>query len=81
MPRYDALPPSLQPRGLSREAAAGYVGVSPGTFDKLVSEGAMPRPKRVGARKLWDRAALDIAFEALPVDGASSDVNPWDEVA
>ena len=30
--------------GLSREAAARFVGVSPAMFDRLVREGVMPRP-------------------------------------
>ena len=73
--RFDALPPTLPPRGLSREAAAGYVGVSPGKFDQLVRDGRMPKPKTIDARKVWDRRAIDISFEALPGDGAQ---HPWD---
>lgn len=65
MPRYEALPPSLSPRGLSREAAAQYVGVGVGMFDRLVKGGRMPRPIRIGGRKVWDRCALDRAFDAL----------------
>ena len=74
----DILPSSLAPRGLSRTRSAGYVGVSPTLFDMMVDDGRMPRPKRVNARKIWDRTALDEAFAALPDDG---DVNPWDDVA
>lgn len=73
--KYDALPSNLPPRGLCREAAARYVGVSPGKFDEMVADGRMPGPKRVDARKLWDRNALDEAFELLPGD---EDANPWD---
>lgn len=78
-----ALPPSLPPRGLQREVAAAYVGISATKFDQLVQEGRMPQPKRVDGRKVWDRHALDLAFDALPDDGPgggpggpSSD---WDE--
>lgn len=53
------------PRGLNRVEAARYVGVSPGTFDKLVADGQMPAPKKVGARLIFDRHALDVAFSAL----------------
>lgn len=53
------------PRGLSRLAAAGYIGVSVGTFDRLVREGRMPQAKHIGARLLWDRIELDAAFDAL----------------
>lgn len=78
MPRYDALPPSLAPRGLCREAAAQYIGCSPGKFDELVADGRMPGAKRIDGRKVWDRRAIDLAFAALPDDEAA---NPWDEVA
>lgn len=66
------------PRGLNRVEAARYVGVSPNTFDKLVGEGRMPRPKRVGARLIFDREALDVAFSALGEDGER--VNDFDGV-
>lgn len=78
MKKYDALPVSLPPRGLCREAAARYVGISPGKFDMMVNDGRMPPPKRIDTRKLWDRIALDYAFESLP---AEEDSNPWDAVA
>ena len=55
-------------RGLNREQAAAYVGVSPGTFDAMIAEGLMPPPKRYRTRTIWDVQALDLAFEALPGD-------------
>ena len=78
MPRYDALPPTLQPRGLCREAAAAYVGISPVKFDQMVTDGRMPQPKRIDARKVWDTHGIDLAFERLPQEVTS---NPWDDVA
>lgn len=75
------LPISLPPRGLSRDLASLYIGISPGKFDQLVSDGRMPTPKRIDGRKLWDREALDLAFRALPDDGISEDQNPWDVAA
>lgn len=78
MPRYDALPPTLAPRGLCREAAAAYAGVSPSTFDKLVKDGRMPPPRCIDARRVWDRHALDLAFDELPMDGVDATPNPWD---
>lgn len=54
------------PRGLSREEAARYIGVGTTKFDEMVKDGRMPKPKRVDARTLWDRVALDVAFTALP---------------
>ena len=55
------LPQSLAPRGLSREQAAAYVGISPSLFDMLVKDGRMPSPKRINARTVWDRLQLDAA--------------------
>ncbi|HRM74216.1 MAG TPA: hypothetical protein PLI13_05855 [Paracoccus sp. (in: a-proteobacteria)] len=65
-------------RGLSRVEAAGYIGISPTTFDKLVLAGEMPGPKRVGFRKIWDVRALDLAFEALPGEDSAPETNDWD---
>ena len=53
------------PRGLSREEAARYIGVSATTFDRLIAEGRMPKPLRVGKRTIWDRVKLGLAFSAL----------------
>lgn len=66
------------PRGLRREAAADWVGVSASKFDEMVKDGRMPKPKRVDGCVIWDRYRLDAAFEALP-DGATASV--WDRVA
>jgi predicted DNA-binding transcriptional regulator AlpA len=66
------------PRGLRREAAADWVGMSPSKFDELVKDGRMPKPKRVDGVVVWDRYRLDAAFEALPDDGGSS---AWSRVA
>jgi hypothetical protein len=73
----NVLPQSLAPRGLSREQAAAYVGVSPSLFDMLVRDGRMPGPKRINSRVVWDRLQLDAAFAALP--GDDDPANPWDE--
>lgn len=67
------------PRGLSRVEAARYVGVSPGTFDKLVLDGLMPKPKRVRTRLIFDREALDLAFSTLGEDAETK--NDFDEDA
>jgi len=55
-------PPAFTPRGLRREDAAAYIGVSPSKFDQWVERGVMPKPKRVDRIVLWDRKALDAAF-------------------
>lgn len=53
------------PRGLCREEAALYIGVGATTFDKLVEEGRMPKPIRLGKRVIWDRIKLEAAFTEL----------------
>lgn len=69
---------STQPRrGLSRDEAAVYIGVSSRKFDEMVSDGRMPRPKVIDARRVWDAHRLDLAFDALPTDGEEV-ANPWD---
>lgn len=60
----------LEPRGLSREQAAAYVGVSPTLFDQLVASGQMPAPRRINSRSVWDRRDIDSAFDRLPQDSA-----------
>jgi excisionase family DNA binding protein len=72
--RHTELPVSLPPRGLSRLQAAEYIGVSASTFDKMVTDGDMPAPKRIRGRVIWDLRGLDRAFEALD-DGGQ---NEWD---
>ena len=70
MARPFALPPTLAPRLINREAAAAYVNVSPNTFDEMVKIGKMPSPKRLTARRFgYDVRALDLAVDSLPVGG------------
>lgn len=82
--RYAALPPTLAPLGLSRDAAAAYIGISATKFDELVADGRMPRPKMIDGRRVWARPALDSSFARLPTAGGDNgdeagDV--WDNVA
>lgn len=58
-------PLPFMPRGLNRVEAARYIGVSPGTFDKLVDDGCMPKAKQIRARRVWDRLEVDTAFTAM----------------
>lgn len=53
------------PRGMRREDAARYVGVSPTKFSQWVADGLMPEGRRVEGVTLWDRLALDDAMNAL----------------
>jgi predicted DNA-binding transcriptional regulator AlpA len=77
--RRNVLPPSLAPRGLSRVETAQYVGVSPTKFDEMVADRRMPKPKRIDGRVVWDRLAIDRAFEGLPDDNVGDD--PWGSVS
>ena len=65
-------------RGLNREEAAMYIGVSPGKFDQMLADGRMPPPRRIDGRKVWDIRNLDLAFEALPKEDASAG-GSWDD--
>jgi predicted DNA-binding transcriptional regulator AlpA len=56
-------------RGLGREEAAVYVGVSPSYFDGLVEQRIMPQPRLLGSRIVWDIDELDLAFQRLPRKG------------
>ena len=76
--RTSVLPPSCPPRGLSRVAAAEYIGIGVTKFDEMVADARMPAPRQIDARKVWDRLELDAAFAALPHEAA---VNPWDAAA
>lgn len=59
------------PRGLNREEAARWIGISPTKFDELVASRRMPKPKRIDGRVVWDRIALDACFSDLPDDGGN----------
>jgi predicted DNA-binding transcriptional regulator AlpA len=82
MARHAPLPPTLPPRLICREAAAAYVSVAAGTFDKMVEDGRMPRAKRLSeGRVAWDVRALDAAIDSLPSDGMSVEAdNSWGDV-
>lgn len=72
----------LPPRGLRREEAAAYIGVSASHFDELRRRGMMPSPKPLLGRKVWDRAQLDRAFAALPneASAAGEEADPWSDL-
>lgn len=73
--KQQSLKPAAPRRGLSRVEAATYVGVSPTTFDAMVKDKLMPKPLKMGSRRVWDVRALDNAFDAL---AAPDEANPWD---
>ena len=65
-------------RGLSREEAAVYLGISPGTFDDLRKRGGVDLPRIIGGRKLWDIRDLDVAFDSLPRENAQTVEQSWE---
>jgi len=67
-------------RGLSREEAAMYIGISPSKFDQLIADGRMPGPRRIDGRKVWDLRELDLSFDDLPRDDSGAALgNSWDD--
>jgi len=85
--RQAALPPTLAPRLIGRDDAAAYVGVSPNTFDKMIADELMPKPRQLTERRLaWDVRQLDAAIDRLPVNGdADTDTDTatdhsWDDI-
>lgn len=78
-----AIPLPCAPRGLRREEAARYIGLSPSKFEQLVKDGRMPAPRQIDACRVWDRVALDAAFDDLPHLGEQPrhSSNPWDDAA
>lgn len=72
------LPPSLPPRGVTREQAAAYIGLSPTKFDELVKDGRMPKAKPIDGARRWDLRKVDQAFDLLGEQ--DTDKNPWDDL-
>jgi hypothetical protein len=61
-------------RGLSREEAAAYIGISPSKFDEMRKDGRIGPAKLIDARKVWDIHQLDEIFEALPSESPPPDL-------
>lgn len=73
MKKHHSALPLPEARGLNREQAAAYIGVSASLFDEMIRDGRMPEAKSINTRKVWDRRRLDSAFEKLP----SGDDEDW----
>ncbi|RMF38122.1 MAG: hypothetical protein D6754_08110 [Alphaproteobacteria bacterium] len=74
--------PICPPSALRRAQAAAYCGASAPYFDRMVGEGLLPAPRRLGdGVKVWLRAELDEALAALPADGdGAGGPNPCDRL-
>ena len=66
-------------RGLNRDQAAMYIGISASKFDELLKDGRMPPPKKIDGRVVWDVRHRDKYFDRLP-GGDVDDQNPWEVV-
>ena len=79
MARQSALPHSLAPRLIGKEAAAAYLAISTTKFDEMVRDGRMPRAKCIDKRRVWDVRSLDAAADALPTEGGEEIDTSWDD--
>ncbi|HRD77989.1 MAG TPA: hypothetical protein PK264_18955 [Hyphomicrobiaceae bacterium] len=64
-------PPRIEPRGLSCAEAAAYLGIRATLFKQLVFEGRLPAAVKLAGRRVWDRHALDKAFDRLGQEPAA----------
>jgi predicted DNA-binding transcriptional regulator AlpA len=65
MPSGQKTGPAYPPRAMRAEQAADYLSMSRSMWLKLVDEGKMPKPVKIGAMTTWDRYDIDDAFEDL----------------
>jgi predicted DNA-binding transcriptional regulator AlpA len=78
----DAL--AYPPRAMKAERAAAYLDMSRSKFLELVEQGRLPRPKVIDGIRVWDRLAVDAAFNDFPDRGDGDSVggrrNTFDEM-
>jgi len=78
--RQVALPPTLAPRLIGREAAAAYACLSPTKFDELVKDGLLPKARQLTPyRKAWDVKELDAHIDQLPHEGENPALPGFDD--
>jgi excisionase family DNA binding protein len=63
------------PRLLRADRAAAYLGIGERTFLRLVAEGKLPKPNRLGGVVAWDRYRLDACIDATGEDVADNTVD------
>jgi predicted DNA-binding transcriptional regulator AlpA len=57
---------ATQPRrGVDRDEAAIFIGVTLATFGQMVSDGRLPKPIELDGQFVWDLVQLDRAFDRL----------------
>jgi predicted DNA-binding transcriptional regulator AlpA len=66
------------------ERAAAYLDMSRSKFLELVEAHRLPRPKVIDGMRVWDRLALDAAFNDFPDRGDNDSLtgrrNTFDEI-
>lgn len=65
----------MDSRGLSREDAAKYLGLSPAGLDSWVARGMIPGP--IPGTKRWDRKAIDLALDSASGLESQSPFEQW----
>jgi hypothetical protein len=72
------------PRAMKAERAAAYLDMSRSKFLELVEKERLPKPKIIDGLRVWDRLALEAAFNEFPdrSDGDSVEgrQNTFDDV-
>jgi hypothetical protein len=72
------------PRAMKAERAAAYLDMSRSKFLELVEAKRLPRPKIIDGIRVWDRLALDAAFNDFPERGDGDNLparrNSFDDV-
>lgn len=81
--RKDSMPKVVL--GLDQVDAAAAIGISLTKFKELVEDKELPRPRKIGRRKVWDLDELTKAFKAFPHEGeededAGPDDGSWDDL-
>jgi hypothetical protein len=57
---------SYPPRAMKAERAAAYLDISRSKFLELVEAQRLPKPKIIDGIRVWDRLALESAFNDFP---------------
>lgn len=69
---------SYPPRAMRADRAAAYLSMSRSKFLQLVDQGKLPKPTYIDGMALWDRLALELAFEGLAA--ADAEPNSFDTI-
>jgi hypothetical protein len=71
---------SYTPRGFRAAEAATYLGMGLTKFLDLVDAGRLPRPKAIDKMRIWDRHALDAAFDDFAEQDDTGRPNSFDQI-